>query len=181
MITITAKGKSTQAQIVDECPGCPYGGLDFSPGLFQYFASEDEGVITGSWVFGSGDPPPAPTTTWKPEPTTTWKPEPTTTWKPEPTTTWTPPPPPTTTWTPEPTTSSTSTWSSSSSSIWSSSSSLSTSTSISVEIPTPTPTPTPSAVPITTENSAIDALFAAVIQLGGMIGAGAQANLQTSQ
>ncbi|KAJ3867754.1 RlpA-like double-psi beta-barrel-protein domain-containing protein-containing protein, partial [Lentinula novae-zelandiae] len=51
MITITVGGKTTQAQIMDECPGCPYGGLDFSEGLFQFFASLDEGVLTGSWNF----------------------------------------------------------------------------------------------------------------------------------
>ncbi|TFY72337.1 hypothetical protein EVG20_g668 [Dentipellis fragilis] len=53
-ITITANGKSTQASIVDECPGCPFGGLDLSEGLFKFFASESVGVLTGSWEFGSG-------------------------------------------------------------------------------------------------------------------------------
>lgn len=67
MITITYGGKSTQAQIADECPGCPYGGLDFSRGLFNYFASESAGIIYGSWVFGSG----AATTTKTQAPTTT--------------------------------------------------------------------------------------------------------------
>lgn len=55
MITINYGGKTTQAQIVDMCPGCPYGGLDFSPGLFDFFASESEGVIYGTWTFGSGE------------------------------------------------------------------------------------------------------------------------------
>lgn len=120
-ITMSYGGKTTTATIMDECPGCPYGGLDLSRGLFQFFAPESVGVIYAEWYFGSGgggDNPPAtteakptstwqppPTTTWKPEPTTTWTPEPTTTWKPEPTTTWKPEP--TTTWKPEPTT----TWS----------------------------------------------------------------------
>ncbi|ETW85481.1 Non-catalytic module family EXPN protein [Heterobasidion irregulare TC 32-1] len=87
MITITANGKTTQAQIVDECPGCPYGGLDFSEGLFDFFASEDAGVIYGSWEFGSA-PAPSPA----PEPTTSEAPKPA-----PPTTTYTPPPPTTTT------------------------------------------------------------------------------------
>jgi len=55
MITISYGGKTSQAQIVDMCPGCPYGGLDFSPSLFDFFASESEGVIYGSWTFGSGE------------------------------------------------------------------------------------------------------------------------------
>jgi len=87
-ITITIRGKTTQATIMDRCPGCPWGGLDFSRGLFNFFASESEGILQGSWDFGS--PPPLP-----PPP---------------------PPPPPTTTWTPESTSESTSSTSSSSSS-----------------------------------------------------------------
>ncbi|KAJ7063131.1 RlpA-like double-psi beta-barrel-protein domain-containing protein-containing protein [Mycena amicta] len=51
MVEITYKGKTKQAQIVDECPGCPYAALDMSTGLFDFFASEDLGVIYGSWVF----------------------------------------------------------------------------------------------------------------------------------
>jgi len=65
-ITITYNGKSAQAQIVDRCVECPYGALDFSRGLFDYFASEDLGYIYGSWNLGSG-----PTPTPKPEPTST--------------------------------------------------------------------------------------------------------------
>jgi len=74
MITITYGGKSCQAQITDECPGCPYGGLDLSPGLFDYFASESAGIIYGSWEFGSG----AATTTKTQAPKTTQTP--TSTW-----------------------------------------------------------------------------------------------------
>ncbi|KAF5391457.1 hypothetical protein D9757_002050 [Collybiopsis confluens] len=73
-ITISYNGMSTQAQIVDECPGCPYGGLDLSTGLFQYFAPEEVGVLYGSWDFGgskepSSGTPPAPTSTQEPSPT----------------------------------------------------------------------------------------------------------------
>ena len=75
-------GKYTVATITDECPGCPYGGLDLSRGLFDFFASESDGVIYGTWNFLDGSSNPAPTTT---------------------SSTYTPPPPPTTT-------STTSTW-----------------------------------------------------------------------
>ncbi|KDQ59426.1 hypothetical protein JAAARDRAFT_32987 [Jaapia argillacea MUCL 33604] len=105
-ITISWGGKTAQATIMDECPGCPYGGLDFSRGLFDYFAPESVGVLYGTWWYndgsgGGGNTQPT-TTSWKPEPTTTWTPPPpppttketpTTTWTPPPTTTWTPPPP----------------------------------------------------------------------------------------
>ncbi|MFE9406471.1 RlpA-like double-psi beta-barrel domain-containing protein [Streptomyces sp. NPDC006530] len=50
-IKITYKGKSATATIVDECPGCSYPGLDLSPGLFRYFASQDESAIYVDWKF----------------------------------------------------------------------------------------------------------------------------------
>ncbi|TFY79376.1 hypothetical protein EWM64_g4635 [Hericium alpestre] len=50
-ITITYQGKSAQATIVDECPGCAYGALDLSRGLFDYFAPESTGVIYADWEF----------------------------------------------------------------------------------------------------------------------------------
>ncbi|KIK94829.1 hypothetical protein PAXRUDRAFT_781180 [Paxillus rubicundulus Ve08.2h10] len=92
MITITINGKTTQAQITDEaswwiwwtrlCPGCAPGGLDFSQGLFQYFAPVSEGELYGSWYYNSDKPtststppPPATTTSYfhtsTPPPTTT--------------------------------------------------------------------------------------------------------------
>lgn len=37
-----------------QCPGCPFGGLDLSQGLFDYFAPESAGVIYGHWEYGSG-------------------------------------------------------------------------------------------------------------------------------
>ncbi len=37
-ITISYGGKSTQASVQDECPGCPDQGLDLSEGLFSFFA-----------------------------------------------------------------------------------------------------------------------------------------------
>lgn len=53
-ITITVNGKSHAATIVDECEGCPFGGLDMSPALFDYFASASAGIIYGDWEFDGG-------------------------------------------------------------------------------------------------------------------------------
>ena len=58
--------------MLSQCPGdCPYGALDLSPALFDYFtwpgahgSSTDPGVLYGSWDFGNGggstSPPPPP-------------------------------------------------------------------------------------------------------------------------
>jgi len=75
-ITVTVNGKSTQAQISDMCPTCPPGGLDFSQGLFEYFAPTAQGELQGSWTYGSGvtttsSTPPPSTTSQTPTPTTT--------------------------------------------------------------------------------------------------------------
>jgi len=72
-ITITYGGKTAQATIMDECMGCPYGGLDFSTGLFDYFASADDGIIYGSWWFNDGSDQPTTTSSsvWTPDPTPT--------------------------------------------------------------------------------------------------------------
>ncbi|KAH9813762.1 Non-catalytic module family EXPN [Melampsora americana] len=71
-ITISYGGKSCQAVVKDLCPGCPMGGLDMSPGLFKYFASEDVGVFYMTWSVGGGggggDEPKAPTPTYVPPP-----------------------------------------------------------------------------------------------------------------
>lgn len=75
-ITMSWRGKTTRAQVVDMCPGCPYGGLDLSPGLFQFFTGLGTGIIPdGAWWF-EGDGPAEPTTTrttsrWTPPPTPT--------------------------------------------------------------------------------------------------------------
>ncbi|KAG1887362.1 plant expansin [Suillus subluteus] len=73
-ITISFGGKTAQATIMDECMGCPYGGLDFSIGLFSYFASEAAGVLYGSWWFDDGASEPAPSTSsaWTPTSTPDW-------------------------------------------------------------------------------------------------------------
>jgi len=56
-IRISYNGKESDATIMDECPGCPHGALDLSRGLFKLFASEDVGVIYGSWSFAGGTDP----------------------------------------------------------------------------------------------------------------------------
>ncbi|KAL5519665.1 hypothetical protein ACEPAH_1348 [Sanghuangporus vaninii] len=50
-IRITVGGKSVTAQVVDNCPGCPFAGLDLTEGLFSVFADPSVGVLTGSWDF----------------------------------------------------------------------------------------------------------------------------------
>jgi len=77
-ITITVNGKSTQAQIMDKCEGCGYGGLDFSSGLFDFFGSESLGVLTGSWVFG-GAASSSTTSTQTPQWTSSYQPPPSST------------------------------------------------------------------------------------------------------
>ncbi|KAI5831763.1 hypothetical protein K523DRAFT_326431, partial [Schizophyllum commune Tattone D] len=167
MITITVNGKSTQAQIVDECPGCEYGGLDFSQGLFEYFSSTDAGVLHGSWEYGDGAP--ATTSEAPPPPTTT------STWQ-EPSTTWTP----TSTWTPE----TTSTWSSTSE--WSSSFSSSSSESSSSSSSSSSAEPTSSSASSTASSSSASASASAtsggtieqmnllILQLGGVVAMAAE-------
>lgn len=36
---------------LEQCMACPWGGLDFSPGLFTNFAPLAVGVLTGEWWF----------------------------------------------------------------------------------------------------------------------------------
>ncbi|OSX64924.1 hypothetical protein POSPLADRAFT_1053727 [Postia placenta MAD-698-R-SB12] len=141
-ITISYGGKSTQAKITDECPGCPSGGLDLSRGLFDFFAPESQGIIYGTWVFGDGAPP-TTSSTWV-APSTIWTP--TSTWV-APTTFWTP----TSTWEP------TSTYSAPSS--FSSYSSISTFSSV-LSISTSS-LPSSSATPSTTASATATATAAA--------------------
>lgn len=119
-----------------QCPGCPApDGLDLSPGLFSFFASQDAGVIYGDWHFvdGSDDTP----TTHKETPTTTHHTTTSTTHTTHttPTSTYTPPPPPTTTSTKKEETTTSSSSSSSSSSSKSSASPSHSSSSSAVIIP----------------------------------------------
>lgn len=162
-IRMSYNGKSTTATIVDTCPGCPWGGLDLTPSLFSFFASQGAGIIYGEWEFGSGAQAPAP-----PRPTTTWKPAPT------PTTTWTPTTTSTPRTTPRTTTTTTSsTPSSSSRSSSSASSSVSSSSSVSYSSNgLATPTGTISVTPGQPENLA--GLIQAFVQLGGIAMAGSK-------
>lgn len=75
-ITLSYGGKTAVARIMDECPGCPYGGLDLTPALFKYFDSPRLGIIYGDWTYGEADSPPKSTRTPPPPPppTSTWKP-----------------------------------------------------------------------------------------------------------
>ncbi|KAH8833550.1 RlpA-like double-psi beta-barrel-protein domain-containing protein-containing protein [Flagelloscypha sp. PMI_526] len=53
-IKMTYKGKTATATIMDECPGCPFGGLDLTEGLFEFFDNKDKGVLSGEWSFSDG-------------------------------------------------------------------------------------------------------------------------------
>lgn len=67
---ITAFGKTAVARVMDECPTCGYGQLDFSRSLFTYFAPESEGVFNmeWKWVGDAEAPPPPPPTSEAPAP-----------------------------------------------------------------------------------------------------------------
>lgn len=76
-IVISYGGKTANAKIVDSCVGCsdysPWA-LDFTEGLFSYFADLGEGVLAVDWSFadGSGGGSAPATTSKKPAaPTTT--------------------------------------------------------------------------------------------------------------
>lgn len=60
-----------------QCPSCPYGGLDLTSGLFNFFGSESVGVLIGSWVFGVPSTSTSTTPTWTtPTSTSTYQPPP---------------------------------------------------------------------------------------------------------
>ncbi|KAG2756959.1 hypothetical protein P692DRAFT_20825452 [Suillus brevipes Sb2] len=67
-ITILYGGKTAQATVMDKCMGCPYGGLDFSTGLFDYFAAESDGVLYGSWWFNDVTGSETVNSKWTPTP-----------------------------------------------------------------------------------------------------------------
>eukprot|EP01087_Luapelamoeba_hula_P007621 TRINITY_DN185_c0_g1_i1.p1 TRINITY_DN185_c0_g1~~TRINITY_DN185_c0_g1_i1.p1 ORF type:complete len:118 (+),score=21.97 TRINITY_DN185_c0_g1_i1:58-411(+) len=50
-VSISAQGKSVTAEIVDLCPGCPYGGLDMSPATFQALGNLNQGVLNINWNY----------------------------------------------------------------------------------------------------------------------------------
>lgn len=92
-IRMSYNGKTTTASVTDSCPGCPYGGLDLTEGLFAFFAPASVGIIYGDWEFtdAAPPPPPAPKPTTTRRPTSTWRPAPVPVTTPSPTTTSTPP------------------------------------------------------------------------------------------
>jgi len=70
-VTITINGITMPAQVVDRCESCGPGDLDFSSGLFHSFGGTDaQGVMYGTWSFGS-NPAPTTTTTEQPKPSST--------------------------------------------------------------------------------------------------------------
>ncbi|KAF9553807.1 hypothetical protein CPC08DRAFT_215252 [Agrocybe pediades] len=185
-ITMSYNGKTTTATVSDTCPGCPWGGLDLTEGLFSFFAPQSVGIIYGTWEFTDAappppPPPPKPTTTkqtpvWVP-PTTTWVPiwvPPTTTKKSvKPTTSSTPPPPPPTTSSTKPSSSSARPSSTSSSSSRASSSSAASSSSVNYQsgvasgLAVPTGTVN---LPTGSTQNLVD-MFSAFIQVGGIAAA----------
>jgi len=165
-ITMEYGGKTTIATIMDECPGCPYGGLDLSIGLFTFFAAESVGVLYGTWFFsdGSGGGGGAPATTH----THTWSPPPTPSPPPLiPSILASPTPTPTTTWTPKHT-SSMSSYNASSSASSTSSSSTNYSTGVASGLAVPTGTITTGSDEV--EN--LNRLSLLIISLGGLVVAG---------
>ncbi|KAF7351595.1 Expansin family [Mycena sanguinolenta] len=51
-LVISVNGKSATATCVDECISCPYGALDLTKGLFEYFAGDlGVGLVFGSWSY----------------------------------------------------------------------------------------------------------------------------------
>ncbi|EST06192.1 Barwin [Kalmanozyma brasiliensis GHG001] len=55
-ITNNQNGNTQTAQVADLCPGCSWGSLDMSTGLFSALnnGNMDAGVFPISWTFGSG-------------------------------------------------------------------------------------------------------------------------------
>ncbi|KAH8989623.1 hypothetical protein EDB86DRAFT_1873628 [Lactarius hatsudake] len=144
-IVLTANGNTATVTVVDMCPGCPYGGLDLTRGVFHFLDNSGIEEMQGSWHWASDNQPtsqPVPTTTTttthkpKPTPTPTSKPSPspkhTTTSHHEPS----PSPSTTSTSSKEPTTTSTST-----------TTSTTTSTPHSSTTSSPSPSPSPSLNP----------------------------------
>jgi hypothetical protein len=181
-IKMTYNGKTTTVPITDTCPGCPYGGLDLTEGLFQFFAPSSVGIIYGDWEFVDASPAPTPTPTPTPPP----PPKTTSKWIPPISISiWTPP----TTTSHKPTPTSTSTTSTSTSKTSTSTKASSTST---THTPSTSTTPTTSidystgpasglAVPTGTINETpgtaqnVANMYQAFIQVGGLI-AGAANN-----
>ena len=172
-LTISYNGKQVGAVVADECPTCGYGELDLSRGLFNNFATANDGVFFAEWWFndGNSNPQPQPTTTQAPPPPPTTEqpqPQPTTTKEqpptpqPQPTTTTTQQaPPPTTSSSSQPVSSSTSRAASTSVSAYDSLSVASAGASSSAPPPSSTPEP------VAAQN--IQDMCSVVVQFGKLI------------
>ncbi|GAA5907833.1 RlpA-like double-psi beta-barrel domain-containing protein [Sporobolomyces salmoneus] len=47
----TQNGKTVSAKVADTCPGCSYGSLDLSMGVFASLGDYDQGVLPITWSF----------------------------------------------------------------------------------------------------------------------------------
>ncbi|KAH7107858.1 RlpA-like double-psi beta-barrel-protein domain-containing protein-containing protein [Auriculariales sp. MPI-PUGE-AT-0066] len=161
-IKITYRGVTGIAEIRDKCPGCPYGGLDFSEGLFKHFSSLGAGIIYMQWEFVDGSSSGGGNDDDKPETTKTTK----TTAKPTPQTTKT-----TTTTRKTSTTKHTSSTTKSSSSSDDKGDETKTETETETETSTSTST---SATPTATAPGNGEVLLQAVLQMGELLNAGSR-------
>lgn len=50
-VKVTSGGKSVTVKVVDTCPSCATGDIDFSPAAFEKLASLDVGRIDIQWSF----------------------------------------------------------------------------------------------------------------------------------
>ncbi|KAI8356432.1 RlpA-like double-psi beta-barrel-protein domain-containing protein-containing protein [Mortierella sp. GBAus27b] len=48
-LQVTGPKGTIQVQVVDMCPGCKSGSLDFTPGAFSKIADLDQGRVPISW------------------------------------------------------------------------------------------------------------------------------------
>jgi len=54
-VKIVYNNKYLVGKLIDECPGCPSGGLDISPSMFQHFAAKSKGIFNADWEYVSCD------------------------------------------------------------------------------------------------------------------------------
>ncbi|KAJ7081214.1 Non-catalytic module family EXPN protein [Mycena belliarum] len=50
-VKVQYNGKSIDAVVMDECPGCQTNGLDLTEGTFQRLSGLDAGVIQVTWTY----------------------------------------------------------------------------------------------------------------------------------
>jgi len=172
-ISMTYNGQSTVATISDTCPGCKYGGLDLTEGLFSFFAPMSQGVIIGDWEFVDAAPsptytppaytPPAYTPPAYTPPATTSTPPP-----------YTPPAPATTSTWVAPTPSTSSTWNSTSLAKPSSVSSVYSSSSDQYSGDGASALAAPSGISTSSNTNNLEGMNQAFVALGGLVLSGGQ-------